>query len=98
MKVLRSTRETSFTPVGLVATERREVFSLAQVLKETCARGQLDADSPFCPQGAEAISAALEAFEGALKRFSPPIRWGGFEENVCCSAATGKRLASIGER
>src|SRR5215207_2837201 len=25
-----------FTPVGLVATERREVFSLAQVLKQTC--------------------------------------------------------------
>jgi hypothetical protein len=31
--------KTSFTPVGLVATERRGVFSFAQVLKETCSRG-----------------------------------------------------------
>jgi hypothetical protein len=31
--------KTSFTPVGLVATERREVFSLVQDLKETCTRG-----------------------------------------------------------
>jgi hypothetical protein len=28
-----------YASVGLVATERREVFSLAQVLKETCTRG-----------------------------------------------------------
>ena len=39
-KVLRSTREkTSFTLVGLVATERREVFSFVQALNETCTRG-----------------------------------------------------------
>ena len=32
-------KKASFTPFGLIATERREVFSLAQVLKETCTRG-----------------------------------------------------------
>ena len=32
-------KKTSFMPVGLDATERREVFCLAQVLKETCTRG-----------------------------------------------------------
>jgi hypothetical protein len=32
-------KKASFTPVGLVATERREVFSLVQALKETCTRG-----------------------------------------------------------
>jgi hypothetical protein len=31
--------KTSFTPVGLVATERRVVFFLVQALKETCTRG-----------------------------------------------------------
>jgi hypothetical protein len=31
--------KTSFTPVGLVATKRREVFSLVQALKETCTQG-----------------------------------------------------------
>ena len=39
-KVLRSTREDLlFVSVGLVATERREVFSLVQALNETCTRG-----------------------------------------------------------
>jgi hypothetical protein len=32
-------RKSSFTLVGLVATERREVFCLVQALKETCTRG-----------------------------------------------------------
>ena len=32
-------KKTSFSSVGLVATERREVFSLVQVLKETCTWG-----------------------------------------------------------
>jgi hypothetical protein len=32
-------KKTSFTSVGLVATERREVFSLVQALKKTCTRG-----------------------------------------------------------
>jgi len=32
-------KKTSFTLVGLVATERREVFSLVQALKETCTWG-----------------------------------------------------------
>ena len=32
-------KKTPFTLVGLVATERKEVFSLVQALDETCTRG-----------------------------------------------------------